>query len=127
MLTGTASELEYSLDGKYLIGLRAYRLYSPKRLENVARLETVVLVNADSYRDRSGAVLRLFLLAVNDKYLSSSGRCNSRKSCSEAFTYVYILLEPLLQPKYDTLCGSQFMGYFNLHAATFQPTDNSAT
>lgn len=116
------------MNGKYLIGLREYRLYSPKRLENVARLETVVLLDADSCRDRSGAVLRLFLLAVNAKYRSSSVVVAGRRAVlNEAFTYVYILLEPLLQPKYDMLCGSQFLGYFHLHAAISQPTDNSTT
>ncbi|GFY36029.1 uncharacterized protein TNCV_4844011 [Trichonephila clavipes] len=61
-----------AVSGTHLTGLRAYRPMCPKRLYSVC-LETVVPVAEESWKDRSDAVLRLFLLAVTAKYRSSFG------------------------------------------------------
>lgn len=45
-------------------------------------------------------------------------RCNSKTTCTESSTYVTNFLQPLPQPRYDTLCDSQFRGYLHLYGNT---------
>ncbi|GFV34012.1 uncharacterized protein TNCV_2614101 [Trichonephila clavipes] len=94
----------------------------PKRLYMVC-LETVVPVAEESGRDRSDAVLRLFLLAVTAKYIYIPvliRRCNSGVTCAVTSTHITIILESLSKPGDDTLGDSKFLGYFQLGTSPFQ-------
>ncbi|GFV74434.1 uncharacterized protein TNCV_5128761 [Trichonephila clavipes] len=110
-------------------GLRANRPICPERLYTVC-LETVVPVAEESSRDRSDAVLRLFLLAVTAKYIYIPvriWRCNSEVTCAVTSTHITILLESLPKSVGDTLDDSKFLGYFQLGTSTFQSSNNSTT
>ncbi|GFW15450.1 uncharacterized protein TNCV_4655901 [Trichonephila clavipes] len=99
----------------------------PKRLYTVC-LETVVPVAEESRRDRSDAVLRLFLLAVTAKYIPVLiWHCNSGATCAVISTHITIILESLPKPGDDTLGDSKFLGYFQLGTSTFQSSNNSTT
>ncbi|GFW67850.1 uncharacterized protein TNCV_3871811 [Trichonephila clavipes] len=99
----------------------------PKRLHTVC-LETVVPVPEESLRDRSDAMLRLFLLAVTAKYIPVLiRRCNSRATCAVTSTHITIPLQSLPKPGDDTLGDSKFLGYFQLGTSTFQSSNNSTT
>ncbi|GFV05881.1 uncharacterized protein TNCV_2552481 [Trichonephila clavipes] len=96
----------------------------PKRLYMVC-LETVVPVAEESWRDRSDAVLRVFLLAVTAKYWSSFGIVTRGRPVTS--THITIILESLPKPGDDTLDDSKFLGYFHLGTSTFQSSKNSKT
>ncbi|GFX33797.1 uncharacterized protein TNCV_3962061 [Trichonephila clavipes] len=99
----------------------------PKRLYTDC-LETVVSVAEESLRDRSDAVLGLFLLAVTVKYiLVFIWRCNSGATCAVISTHITTILESLPKPGDDTLGDSKFLGYFQLGTSTFQSSNNSPT
>ncbi|GFU02173.1 uncharacterized protein TNCV_533801 [Trichonephila clavipes] len=99
----------------------------PKRLYKVC-LETVIPVVEESLRDRSDAVLRLFLLAVTAKYIPLLiRRCNSGATCVVTSTHITIILESLPKPGDDILGDSKFLGYFQLGTSTFHLSNNSTT
>ncbi|GFW17743.1 uncharacterized protein TNCV_2653001 [Trichonephila clavipes] len=99
----------------------------PKRLYTVC-LETVVRVAEESRRDKSDAVLRLFLLTVTTKYIPVLiQRCNSGATCAVTSAHITIILESLPKPEDDTLGDSKFLGYFQLGSSTFQSSNNSNT
>ncbi|GFY07091.1 uncharacterized protein TNCV_4203621 [Trichonephila clavipes] len=81
----------------------------------------------ESGRDRSDAVLRLFLLEVTAKYRSSSGIVTWGATCAVTSTHITIILESLPKPGDDTLDDSKFLGYFQLGTSTFQSSNNSST
>ncbi|GFT92079.1 uncharacterized protein TNCV_1440871 [Trichonephila clavipes] len=101
----------------------------PKPLYTVF-LETVVPVLEESRRDRSNAVLRLFLLAVTAKYIYIPvliRRCNSGATCAVSSLHITIILESLPKPGDDTQGDSKFLGYFQLGTSTFLSSNNSTT
>ncbi|GFS93002.1 uncharacterized protein TNCV_532131 [Trichonephila clavipes] len=95
-----------------------------KRLYTVC-LETVVPVAEERRRDRSDAVLRLFLLAVTAKYIPVLIRCCNSGTVTS--THITIIMESLPKPGDDTLGDSKFLGYFPLGTSTFQSSNNSTT
>ncbi|GFU47181.1 uncharacterized protein TNCV_2839321 [Trichonephila clavipes] len=98
----------------------------PKRLYMVC-LETIVPVAQESRRDRSDAVLRLFLLAVTAKYRSTFGVVTRGATCVVTSSHITIILELLPTPGDDTLGDSKFLGYLELITSTFQSPNNSIT
>ncbi|GBL98774.1 hypothetical protein AVEN_8656-1 [Araneus ventricosus] len=84
-----------SASGTYLTSLWAYRLCSSNRLHMVY-LETVMLVDADSYQEMSTPILCLFLLVVTAKYLSFCGVLTKGRPALKKTSYISILMEPLL-------------------------------